>query len=99
MLGIFPYGGGDFGEGSMGDILSLPYVIQRKAARKHQDLQAAMLHLVQAYRSKDEHVRLLLEQAGAKSAIHKASRDIRRFPEWEDLMLPILYKSLASDLD
>src|SRR6476620_4039548 len=78
-------------------VTMLPYTIQAHSANEQQDLEAAKKHLIQAYVDKNEKVRKLLETIGAKSAVHKASRDASRFPELEAIIVPLLHKRLASD--
>lgn len=81
--------------------LSLPWMMQQQAAKELQrnselSEQAAVEYILDAYRNKDKQVRELLEKIGCKSAIHKASRDSTRFPNFYSILVPLLQQNLGS---
>ena len=78
-------------------MFKLPCRIQKDAALKTQNLEAAKDHLLEAYRSKDPRVRALLEQTKTTSCVHKASKDPSRLPEMVVIIVPLLRDRLASD--
>lgn len=89
------------GNDSRDFVLSLPWMMQHKAAKEQQqgDLseQAAKDYLLDAYRKRKDGVKALLEKIGCRAAIHKASRDNRRFPDFRAILVPLLEKQLGSD--
>jgi len=84
-----------------GFCLSLPWMMQHKAAEEQQQgelsQQAAADYLLDAYRSKDETVRRLVDRIGCRMALHKASRDPSRFPDFRAILMPLLQQNLGSD--
>ncbi|GKY96627.1 hypothetical protein MPSEU_000622300 [Mayamaea pseudoterrestris] len=78
-------------------IMGMPYALQAVDAVKKQNKELAKSHLIEAYRNKDEEVQAILTSIGATSALHKASKDPRRFPEMESIIVPLLQKNLATE--
>jgi hypothetical protein len=80
-------------------LILLPYTIQANAAQEQQNLDVAKKHMIEAYKRKEPAVRLILDQIGCSSALHKLSRDASRFPPFEAILAPLLQQNLASDVN
>jgi MYND finger len=78
-------------------ILSLPGSMQIRAATEQLNLEAAQQHLIQAYQNRGSVAYDILGQIGYRPAIFKASKDMRRFPDWKYLIAKILQMSLGTD--
>jgi hypothetical protein len=79
------------------DELELSRIRQLQHAWGQQNDVAATEFLLNAYRSRNPEVRELLDRIGAKRAVHKASRDVARFPSINQLIIHMVVRDCASD--
>jgi hypothetical protein len=78
-------------------LLSMPGTMQTGAATEQLNLEAAQKHLIQAYKDRGSVAYDILGQIGYRPAIFKASKDMRRFPDWKYLVAKILQMNLGTD--
>ena len=82
---------------TQGFVRTLPFMFQENVAKQQSDLPRAKVHLIEAYKRKDQNVRRILEEINCKKLVYKASYDESRFPDFRSIIVPLFQRNLASD--